>query len=72
MILGRGRSPCRYRLPSQQHLYMEPQAAVAQPDEGGMMTVYSGTQGLGPVHQAVATALGAPLSNITIGVWQQQ
>lgn len=46
---------------------MEPQAAVAQPDEGGMMTVHSATQYLDTVQVAVATALGVPMGHVTVG-----
>ncbi len=34
----------RYSTPSQQHVYMETQSAVAWPDEDGMVHVWSGTQ----------------------------
>ena len=47
---------------------MEPQAAVAVPDEGGMMTVHCATQSLDVVQGSVATALGVPQNHITAGV----
>ncbi len=36
----------RYSTPSQQHVYMETQSAVAWPDEDGMVHVWSGTQSI--------------------------
>ena len=60
--------PCRYRLPQQQHFYMEPQAAVAIPDEGGSMLVHSATQGLDAVQASVAKALGCPMNQVIICV----
>ncbi|KAK9795562.1 hypothetical protein WJX73_009750 [Symbiochloris irregularis] len=54
----------RYRLPSQQHFYMEPQAAVAVPGEAGSMTVHAATQSLDAVQGSVATALGVPMHQI--------
>lgn len=58
---------CRYRMPSQQHFYMEPQAAVAQPDEAGTMTVHCASQSLDTVQSSVAVALGVSMSSITAG-----
>ncbi|DBA80138.1 TPA: hypothetical protein ACH3X2_007614 [Trebouxia sp. C0005] len=50
----------RYRLPSQQHFYMEPQGALVLPDEAGTFTVTSSTQCLDAVQKAVAETLGIP------------
>ena len=61
-------SACRYRLPSQQHFYMEPQAAVAVPGEDGCLTVHSATQSLDAVQASVAQALGMPANKVNIGV----
>ena len=47
-------------MPSQQHFYMEPQAAFATPGEDGCLTVHSGTQSMDSVHQALAKTLGLP------------
>eukprot|EP00884_Botryococcus_braunii_P010388 jgi/Botrbrau1/19350/Bobra.0073s0075.1 len=53
-----------YATPSQFHLYMEPQAAVAIPDEGGSMLVHSSTQCVDMVHGAVADVLGLPFNKV--------
>ncbi|KAL3141630.1 hypothetical protein ABBQ32_004865 [Trebouxia sp. C0010 RCD-2024] len=55
----------RYKLPSQQHFYMEPQAAVVLPDEAGTFTVTSSTQSLDAVQKAVAETLGIPWHKVT-------
>ncbi|CAI5472142.1 unnamed protein product, partial [Closterium sp. Yama58-4] len=54
------------RSASQQHFYLEPQAALAVPDEGGSVTVQSATQSPEHTQQAVALALGLPLSCVRI------
>ena len=50
--------------PSQQHMYMEPQAALALPDEGGAILVHSSTQCIDMVQTAVAAALGLPYNKV--------
>ena len=57
----------RYRTPSQQHFYMEPQAAVAVPEEDGCLTVHSATQSLDAVQASVAQALGMPANKVNVG-----
>lgn len=54
-----------YGTPSQFHLYMEPQAAVAIPDEAGSIHVQSSTQCIDMVHGAVADVLGLPFNKVT-------
>ena len=44
---------------------METQCAVAEPAEGGGMTVHSSTQTLDGVQSAVARALGVPSHMVT-------
>eukprot|EP00879_Flechtneria_rotunda_P028287 GHRR01030386.1.p1 GENE.GHRR01030386.1~~GHRR01030386.1.p1 ORF type:complete len:246 (+),score=85.33 GHRR01030386.1:812-1549(+) len=55
-----------YRLPSQQHMYMETQTAVAEPQEDGCLKVTSATQSLDAVQQAVAAVLRLPFHKITV------
>jgi len=61
-------SSCRYKLPSQQHFYMEPQGALVLPDEAGTFTVTSSTQCLDAVQKAVAETLGIPWHKVTAGL----
>ena len=56
---------CRYQLPSQQHMYMETQCSVAEPDENGGMSIVSSTQTLDGVQSAAARALGIPCHAVT-------
>ncbi|GJP64164.1 hypothetical protein CLOP_g21181 [Closterium sp. NIES-67] len=51
---------------SQQHYYMEPQVAMAVPDEGGTLTVYSATQTPQYTQESVAAALGLPVSCVRV------
>ncbi|CAI5493676.1 unnamed protein product, partial [Closterium sp. Naga37s-1] len=51
---------------SQQHFYMEPQVAMAVPDEGGTITVYSATQSPQITQESVAVALGLPASCVRV------
>ena len=55
----------RYKLPSQQHFYMEPQGTVVLPDEAGTFTVTSSTQSPDAVQKAVAETLGIPWHKVT-------
>ncbi|PSC73608.1 indole-3-acetaldehyde oxidase-like [Micractinium conductrix] len=48
----------RVAVPANYHLYLETQSALALPDEGGAMKVWSAAQDIGMVQKAVATALG--------------
>ena len=57
----------RYKLPSQQHFYMEPQGALVLPDEDGTFTVTSSTQNIDAVQKAVAEVLNLPMHKITAG-----
>lgn len=56
----------QWRVPSQYHFYMEPQTAVAIPDEGGRLEVHASAQGIDMVQQAVATALGMPMTDVLV------
>ncbi|CEM14658.1 unnamed protein product [Vitrella brassicaformis CCMP3155] len=51
---------------SQLHFYLEPQVAVACPDEDGRMTVHTATQGPQYVHENVALALGLPQHKVDV------
>ena len=57
----------KYKLPSQQHFYMEPQGALVLPDEAGTFTVTSSTQNIDIVQKAVAEVLGLPMHKVTAG-----
>ena len=63
--LPAGKCLRRYSLPSQQHMYMETQCSVADPDENGGMVIQSSTQTLDGVQSAVARALGIPCHAVT-------
>ena len=56
-----------YSLPGQQHMYMEPQVAVAVPGEDGGLTVYSSTQSLDAVQKGVAEVLGRGYHQVNVG-----
>ena len=51
-------------MPSQAHLYLEPQVALALPDEDGAVTVHSATQSVDMVQFAVSRALGLPAHKV--------
>lgn len=55
-----------YELPAQQHMYMETQTAVAQPAEDGGVKVWSATQSLDAVQQAVAAVLGCSFNQVVV------
>ncbi|CAI7886331.1 unnamed protein product [Closterium sp. NIES-53] len=59
-------SGAEVRSGSQQHFYMEPQVAMAVPDEGGTLTVYSATQSPQFTQESVAAALGLPVSCVRV------
>ena len=62
-----GTLACRYRMPSQQHFYMETQAAMAVPGEDGCLTVHSGTQSLDSIHQGLTMCTGLPANKVNVG-----
>jgi xanthine dehydrogenase large subunit len=55
-----------YSLPAQQHMYMETQTAVAEPGEDGAVKVWSATQSLDAVQQAVAAVLGVSFNQVAV------
>ena len=57
---------CRYMLPSQQHMYMEPHVSVAEPDEDDTILVWSSTQTPDACQKAVADVLGLPYHNVRV------
>jgi len=52
----------------QEHVYLETQAALALPGEGGSMKVYSATQGPTAVQRAAARVLGLPMHLVEVEV----
>jgi xanthine dehydrogenase large subunit len=50
----------------QEHVYLEPQGAVAEPREGGRMYVLSGTQSPTGVQRAVARVLGLAMRDVEV------
>jgi xanthine dehydrogenase/oxidase len=55
------------RIGAQEHFYMETNACLAVPGEGGAgMTVWASTQAPGPTQFAIAHLLGIPAHNITV------
>lgn len=56
----------RYFMPSQSHFAIEPQVAVAQPDEGGAVQVTVACQTVNNIAQGVSAVLGLPLNKVHI------
>jgi xanthine dehydrogenase large subunit len=52
----------------QEHYYMEPQAAMAVPVEGGGMKIYSSTQSPTGVQRIAARVLGLPMHKVEVDV----
>ncbi len=52
----------------QEHLYLENQASLAMPLEGGRLRIYAGTQGPTAVQRIAARVLGLPMSAIEVEV----
>ncbi|HEY7118370.1 MAG TPA: xanthine dehydrogenase molybdopterin binding subunit [Tepidisphaeraceae bacterium] len=50
----------------QDHFYLESQAAIAYPQEGGAMVVHSSTQHPTEVQQTIAEVLGLPFNAVTV------
>jgi xanthine dehydrogenase large subunit len=57
-----------FRMGGQEHFYLEGQAALAIPGEGGEMLIHSSTQHPSEVQHVVAHMLGKPQSMITVEV----
>jgi len=55
-----------YETGYQEHAYVEPQGAIAVPDELGAMTVYASAQCPFYIQNAVARVLGLPMSKVRI------
>ena len=53
-----------YRVPAQQHMYMEPCSALADIDWSGNVTVWGSVQGLSGMQTAVAEALELPNAQV--------
>ncbi len=54
----------------QEHLYLEPQAAVAIPGEKDTLRVISATQSPSGVQRAIARVLGMPMSRVAVEVFR--
>jgi xanthine dehydrogenase large subunit len=52
----------------QEHLYLENQASLAMPLEGGRLRIHAGTQGPTAVQRVAARVLGLPMSAIEVEV----
>lgn len=55
-----------YETPFNEHGYLEPEAGVAWPDDGGRIAIRLGTQNPHENQEQVATALGLPVDRIRI------
>ncbi|KAJ0260205.1 Abscisic-aldehyde oxidase [Hirschfeldia incana] len=55
-----------FRLGSQYFFYMEPQTALALPDEDNCLKVFSSSQAPEYVHSVIATCLGLPEHNVRV------
>ncbi len=55
-----------FTTPAIHHCYIEPCAAIAQVDPSGVITVWSGTQGVHLVRQLLSGALGVPLDKVRV------
>lgn len=55
-----------FHIPALHQVYLEPHAAVARPEPGGRVTVWSGAQGIFLARAPVAQALGWPLHRVTV------
>jgi xanthine dehydrogenase large subunit len=55
-----------FEVGGQEHFYLESQAAIAYPGEGGAMTVHSSTQHPSEVQSVIAEAIGVPLNHVTV------
>ncbi len=53
-----------YEFPAQSHVYLEPCGALAEVDDTGKLTVWSATQSVAGSQQAIAQALGLPMSKV--------
>ncbi|MCF7698082.1 xanthine dehydrogenase molybdopterin binding subunit [Loktanella sp. M215] len=58
----------RIEMGGQEHFYLEGQAALALPQEGGDMTVHSSTQHPTEIQHKVAEALGVPMHAVRVEV----
>ena len=57
-----------FEMGGQEHFYLEGQAAVALPQEGGDMVVHSSTQHPTEIQHKVAEALGVPMHGVRVEV----
>ena len=59
------------RTGSQYHFYMETQATIAYPEEGGKLKVYASTQSPNVIQSIVAKVCDLPVHAVTVEVQQQ-
>ena len=57
-----------FEIGAQEHFYLEGQAALALPQEGGDMVVHSSTQHPSEIQHKVAEALGVPLHSVRVEI----
>ena len=65
---ARHRLQGRIEMGGQEHFYLEGQAALALPQEGGDMVVHSSTQHPTEIQHKVADALGSPMHSVRVEV----
>ncbi len=58
----------RIEMGGQEHFYLEGQAALALPQEGGDMVVHSSTQHPSEIQHKVADALGTPMHSVRVEI----
>lgn len=66
-IAGAAHSVTRsYQTPPTEHAFLEPESALAIPDENGKMTVYIGSQSVYDDHHGIAAILGLPANQVRV------
>ena len=55
-----------YSTPATEHAFLEPETAVALPEEGGVIRIYSGDQGVYQTQKECAEMLGLPLEKVHV------
>jgi selenium-dependent xanthine dehydrogenase len=55
-----------YFAPRQEHAFLEPESALAVPNEDGTLTVYSGSQGVYDDHREIMRMLGVPGDKVRV------
>ncbi len=55
-----------YTTPTVEHAYLEPEAAVARPEPGGGVTVWTGSQGSHAFREMIAASLALPVEKVRV------